>query len=402
MLRNLALSSASEAQALLDREPTLTPIQRAIQIMQLSGKTTLHIADRIINSINALAIAEAISMPFMAYPREFELADRIVSPIGLPLCFAQIASEIAKEKKFTYQIAGFSISAEKVHDLFSGLINSTNTFYFFFGALIAVFIAADIALTQIGFKVDVSNLAYMLGFILPSIIIALAHAVLEFNKEKFQNSDSTADKIVRFVHHVLSSLYNSSNLFSFLVLGLSQIGVNGVYGSVNPYDRLGLFTDSLMAGTFLAIVSANKKELALPIAKLINTICAMTYVLGSINASAKKDLGDTLRNIFIAGFSGIALSAIVAQLFFAPPPNRTQVRIPAHNIQDLETPTEPLIHSASLIPRRQSITGISMFTTVVASQHDFPAIEIQDITEPQTAVIAKQNLETTSAATHSK
>lgn len=319
-------SAEAEAEPLIG-EFRRTALQEILETLGYIASKVLDGYDRLVDSINALAILEALLLPFLAFPGIDALVNRVLSPFGLPIIFSKLGLDIAADRKKEFTLNGHQFKFENLKPKVSALVDSSNTYYFALTAAIALFIAGKAALYDIGEEqVNVSNWVYLTFFVAPSILVAAIHGILNLNKDKWLDSNTTSGIVMRRVHHGVMALYNSSNLNSFLMLILGSAWGVSEGNHVNPYDRLGLFGVAFMAGLTLAIISANLKSSNKHIERFINTTCAATYVAGTTGPNARQINGDLVANLFITAFSVAAFTSIMS-VAFCPAKPRNQLDV---------------------------------------------------------------------------
>ena len=196
------------------------------------------------SSIATLAPFFSIIAPFGAFKSRYLAGYRAGLALAIPGCLAKNALDIAAE---------YDNPATKAwQKRLNRIISASNVANFALTAFIALFVMgyASVHYHQDKNKeVDVSDLAYALGFLLPSFLIGAASAGLEWTKPH-QNP------VAKYGHHLLNCFYNASNLNSLLGLLLSPFNISET-GNVNPYGRFAIFLIAFALGTGGVITSAN-------------------------------------------------------------------------------------------------------------------------------------------------
>lgn len=354
--RSTINSQPDEFDPLLPDSHEPSCLHKALENLKIIAPRILPGCDRLLASVNSLAIVQAILYPMLAFPTIDKVLNRVINPMGIALLAATLTIHIAAEHKYEFQVRGITLSVESIKQKLSALINSTNTFNFALGTYIAVYIAAVALLRHIGEnQVNVSDTAYLAAFVLPSLLVAAAHGLLDIFKEKWVDATHGIQYVMRLVHHGIMALYNSSNLNSAALTVAAIWGVSEG-NHVNPFDRLGLFTLALLAGLTLAIISANKKSADAIIERFINFTCAITYLANTLGSNARKSNGDVLTNLFLISYTVTAVTSFVSALFFPHKEPTPALAVDVENTRPVErvTPISVFMHRESNpIPVRQ-------------------------------------------------
>ena len=267
---------------------------------------TLQSLDLINGYVAALAPFFTVITPFEAYPKWYPHAYNIGLAAALPSCIAKNALDISAERG--------NVTAKLAQKPVNRIINATNVANFSLTATIALVV---MIYATIHFhhdkdkKVGLGDLAYGLGLVLPTSLLGVAYAVLEWTKQKWEHAPSRTAQAIRASHHAVHSFYNASNLNSLFALGLAPFGISET-GNVNPYGRLSIFLTALGLGIACVIISNQKPQTASSIERIINTSCAIAYLGQVFSRDSRELLGEGFTTTFILTFSALALASCTA------------------------------------------------------------------------------------------
>lgn len=292
--------------------------QRVCSILSQTGARGLVGVELGLNSVNAFAFIQAGMYPMLAYPTKYAAAYPYLCLSGLPVCASKLVMDIASAKEVTISWRDHALAVSSINKYVDFMLKAANTDNFLLGMSIAVYVAMDALINHIGSQeVDVSNLVYALGFLLPSAMIGLLHAALEAFKPSWSASASRSANAVRWLHNAVTAAYYAGNLNSFLALMLSFAHISET-GDVNPYERLGIFSGALFVSMMLVMAGNQWSSSQGAINFFINAICAASYMSALFNTNSQQQLGELNSNILITGFISLGIVSLLAGAWLKP------------------------------------------------------------------------------------
>ena len=299
------------------------------------GNKLLVTLERYNNAVNTLSLPFAITYPLLAYPDVYGKVNRISTMIGLPLCAANFALDLSASRHGKLTCQGKSLETESMKYKVSLAVSGTNTFNFTLGINIAVYIALYAAVNKIGEdEVDVSNLAYILGFIATSASIGIARVCLDANKKSWENKNTRLAKFLNGTHISIETLHNAGNLNAFMLFFLSFADI-GESGKMNPYERLGLFGTALSMGIMLQYVSHRYQRAVKPINTILDTTSTTNYLSMAFTGAARDAYTDDERTALTATFTILAAAALLSSVVL---PEKSEVA--EHDVEAMNMPVE--------------------------------------------------------------
>lgn len=300
------------------------------------------------SSIAALGPFLSATAPFGAFPNTYPKAYIAGLSLALPGCIAKNALDIVAERG--------NATARKVQQPLNRIIDATNVANF---ALTAVIAAYVMVYASIYFhhdknkEVDISNNAYGFGLVLPTALVGVGYAALEWTKQHWEHSSSTPAAIARWTQHGIHSVYNASSLNAFFAVALSPFGISET-GDVNPYGRLSIFLSALLLGIAGVIVSTKKPHTAPSIERIINTSSAIAYLGGIFAKDSRETLGEGFTTSFIIAFSAMALASVVAsyQQVYKDPAHPERKALLRHSVFAPAQAMEPEAQLSTLLELR--------------------------------------------------
>ncbi len=302
------------------------------------------------SGIAALGPFFSVIAPFGAFPNIYAKAYTVGLGLGLPGCIAKTTLDIAAERG--------NATARKAQKPLNRVIDATNIANF---ALTAVIAAYVVVYASIHFhhskdkEVDISNNAYGFGLVLPTALVGVSHAALEWTKHRWEHSPSTPATIARWTQHGIHSVYNASSLNALFALALSPFGISET-GNVNPYGRLSIFLSALLLGIAGVIASTKKPHTAPSIERIINTSCAIAY-LGEVFAKdSRETMGEGFTTSFIITFSAMALASAIAsyQQVYKDPAHPERKALLQHSVFAPVQEQEPEAQPSTVLELRAS------------------------------------------------
>jgi hypothetical protein len=264
----------------------------------------------------------------LAYPK---LAVQLYKPVytySLIAGLVELGLDLAVARKVAIRIANHEIDAQKVKHLSNASKTIMNTFYFSLVYIIALYLVCDELVHHIGDnRVDTSNRDYGLGFLMPSLILGIAHALLELTKSRWANSARRAATVASLLYDVNRTI-TYAGIFNTIALPLDAAFHLSETGNVNPFTRAGLFLGAFFLGLLAVIFIKRYPGKAIATERALDTAATVAYstrLFGSSsrqilerNGTALMALGLAMLN-FIAFISAYAVKAEPVQRYTLHP-----------------------------------------------------------------------------------
>ncbi|OGT62506.1 MAG: hypothetical protein A3E85_00655 [Gammaproteobacteria bacterium RIFCSPHIGHO2_12_FULL_45_12] len=282
---------------------------------------------RFLQAISAISLSAAATFPLAAYPPMWPMALRVRNLVALPLCHVDLMLRAGDENK-RRQVGGLNVNFKEIHRLESSIKAGTNTLYFSLSSLIALYLAIYAAVKNVGeSEVDVSDRAYLLGFVLPTAFISAVHGLLDYHKQRWEQPDTSRARITKRLRDALSTLGLSGAINTVLMAGLSIFHLTEESGA-NPYVRVGLFATSGTVGTVLTLAGNKYPRFKIVVSQFTALLCAGIFLASIFSNTSNAERSEAESGILMGGFMLFATLAILSAKFFPNLSGREEERLP--------------------------------------------------------------------------